>query len=166
MAFTRFNYDECRTKKKLQQQTGPSRYILNVPGNGSKPCFMDDPQVRLQKWGANLKSVVNGGPIDIDSDLTGRTRKLTKYCSKEQFKGNNQLNVQDIQYPVCNQAVTDQTRATHPAWTARDLPQDHSYILPLNPQENTCFTFHNNLSTRILEKDNFVPKAPKPELIR
>ena len=100
MAFTRFNYDECRTKKKLQQQTGPSRYILNVPGNGSKPCFMDDPQVRLQKWGANLKSVVNGGPIDIDSDLTGRTRKLTKYCSKEQFKGNNQLNIQDIQYPV------------------------------------------------------------------
>ena len=48
MAFTRFNYDECRTKKKLQQQTGPSRYILNVPGNGSKPCFMDDPQIRLQ----------------------------------------------------------------------------------------------------------------------
>ena len=85
MAFTRFNYDECRTKKKLQQQTGPSRYILNVPGNGSKPCFMDDPQVRLQKWGANLKSVVNGGPIDIDSDLTGRTRKLTKYCTNKGY---------------------------------------------------------------------------------
>ena len=30
MAFTRFNYDECRTKKKLQQQTGAGRYILNV----------------------------------------------------------------------------------------------------------------------------------------
>ena len=37
MAFTRFNYDECRTKKILQQATGPGRYMLNVPGNGCKP---------------------------------------------------------------------------------------------------------------------------------
>ena len=31
MAFCRYNYDECRTKKKLQESTGPGRYILNVP---------------------------------------------------------------------------------------------------------------------------------------
>ena len=160
MSFTRFNYDECRTKKKLQQQTGASRYILNVPGNGSNPCFMNDPQVRLQKWGANLKSVVNGGPIDIDSDLTGRTRKLTKYCSKEQFNSNNQLNIQDIQYPVCNQAVTDQTRTTHPAWMYKDLEQNNRYPLFLNPQEHVCIPFHNNLSTRLLERDNYVPEVP------
>ena len=39
MAFCRYNYDDCRTKKKLQESTGPGRYILNVPGNGSDPCF-------------------------------------------------------------------------------------------------------------------------------
>ena len=78
MAFTRYNYDECRTKKKLQESTGPGRYILNVPGNGPNPCFFNDPQIRLQKWGANLDNVINGGPLDIDSDLTGRTRRLTK----------------------------------------------------------------------------------------
>ena len=38
MAFTRFNYDDCRTKKQLQQQTDPGRWILNVPGNGANPC--------------------------------------------------------------------------------------------------------------------------------
>ena len=34
MAFTRFNYDDARTKKKLQEATGPGRYILNVPAVG------------------------------------------------------------------------------------------------------------------------------------
>ena len=83
MAFCRFNYDENRTKKKLQESTGPGRWILDVPGNGPDPCFFNDPHIRLQQWGANLDYVVNGAPIDIDSDLKGRTRRLTKYCSKE-----------------------------------------------------------------------------------
>jgi hypothetical protein len=46
-----------------------------------------------------------------------------------------------------------------PAWTARDLEQVDWYFLPLNPQENTCFPFENNLSTRILEKDYYVEKV-------
>ena len=58
MAFTRFNYDDCRTKKKLQESTGPGRYSLNMPGNGPTPCFFNDPQIRMQKWGANLESVI------------------------------------------------------------------------------------------------------------
>ena len=58
MAFTRFNYDECRTKKKLQEATGPGRYILNVPGNGPTPLYFNDPQIRMQKWGGNLQNVI------------------------------------------------------------------------------------------------------------
>ena len=115
MAFCRYNYDDCRTKKKLQESTGPSRYILNVPGNGSKPCFFNDPQIRLQKWGANLDNVINGGPIDIDSDLSGRTRRLTKYCSKDRFSKSGVPQIEKVQYPVCGDALTDQSRATHPA---------------------------------------------------
>ena len=42
----------------------------------------------------------------------------------------------------------------------KDLEQNHRYILFLDPQENTCIPFQNNLSTRILEKDNFVAKEP------
>ena len=45
-----------------------------------------------------------------------------------------------------------------PAWTARDLEQVDWYYPPLNPQENTCMSFTNNLNTRILEKDYFTPK--------
>ena len=62
-------------------------------------------------------------------------------------------------YPECN-PLTDESRVTNPAWWYRDLEQNHRYILPLNPQENTCIPFQNNLSTRILEKDHFIADAP------
>ena len=85
MSFTRFNYDDARTKKNLQQSTGPGRYILNVPGNGVKLPMINDPQMRMQRWGANLRDVPNGHPIDIDSDLIGLHKVLKK--SGEQVRG-------------------------------------------------------------------------------
>jgi len=160
MAFTRFNYDDCRTKKKLQESTGPGRYSLNMPGNGTSPCFFNDPQIRMQKWGANLETVVNGAPIDIDSDLKGVTRKLTKYSQKSQFPNSGVPIKEKNNYPICGDALTDESRATHPAWMYRALPQTREYPLFLNPQENVCMRFHNNLNTRLLERDNFVPKIP------
>ena len=67
MAFTRFKYDDSRTKKSLQQSTDPGRWILNVPGNGSSPFYMNDPQIRIQKWGANLRT----NTINLESELKG-----------------------------------------------------------------------------------------------
>jgi hypothetical protein len=63
-----------------------------------------------------------------------------------------------MKYPETKNLTTNQSRATLPAWLFRDLPQNDFYYLPLNPQENVCFPFQTNLSTRILEKDYFVPK--------
>ncbi len=51
MAFTRFNDDRCRVEKQLQESTDPGRYMLDVPGNGTRPCFMEDPFSRLDRWG-------------------------------------------------------------------------------------------------------------------
>lgn len=160
MAFTRFNYDDCRTEKLLQESTGPGRYMLDKPGWGSKPCFFDDPQIRMQEWGANLRNVPYGAPIDIDSDLIGITRPLYKDCSKKEYPNSGVVQSEKVSYPVCSKAVTNESRATHPAWMYKDLTQNHRYILFLNPQENTCMTFQNNLNTRLLERDNFVDKAP------
>ena len=67
---------DLRTQKKLQQSTGTCRYMLNVPGPFSEHCYMQDPQIRIQKFGANLMNVKDGHPIDIDSDLKGVGRKL------------------------------------------------------------------------------------------
>lgn len=73
---------------------------------------------------------------------------------KDEYTNYN-VNSKPIEYPTCNNLYTEQSRAIMPAWTARDLEQVDWYILPLNPQENTCMPFINNLSTRILEKDYF-----------
>jgi len=56
MSFTRFNDDPCRIKKQLQESTGTGRYMLNKPGWGANPCFMDDPYIRMEQWGANLQT--------------------------------------------------------------------------------------------------------------
>ena len=164
MAFTRFNYDDARTKKKLQEATGPGRYILNVPGNaGDKPAVFNDPQIRMQKWGGNLKGVYNGHPIDIESDLKNVGRKLSKFCNKNRFP-NKQVKTFNHNYPENNKAMTDQSRTTHPSWLYRDLEQNHMYPLLLDPQENVCKHFHNNISTRLMERDTYVPEYPCTQL--
>jgi hypothetical protein len=154
MANTRFNYDECRTKKQLQQSTDPGRWILNVPGNGASPAYMEDPQIRIQKWGANLRT----NTIHLESELKGVNKPLSRDCLGKDNYTNFQVHNEAIQYPSCANLTTGQSRATNPAWWYRDLEQVDWYYLPLNPQENTCLPFQNNLSTRILEKDHFTPK--------
>ena len=157
MANTRFFYDPARTKKQLQQATGPGRYMLNVPGNGSNPCYIEDPQIIIQKWGANLRT----NTINLESDLMGVNRQAARRdcLAKDNYKKYNVPN-QAIEYPTCKNLFTEQSRTIMPAWTARDLEQVDWYTLPLNPQENTCMSFQNNLSTRILEKDYFQREKP------
>ena len=77
MSFTRFYDDPCRIEKQLQESTGTGRYMLNVPGNmGDNPCYMEDPYIRAQKWGGNLRT----NTINLESDLMGLSRNLNNDC--------------------------------------------------------------------------------------
>lgn len=154
MANTRFNYDPCRTKKKLQQSTDPGKWILNVPGNGDNPPFIEDRQIILQKWGANLRT----NTINLESSLKGVNRVLNRDCYGLNNFQNFDVNNNSINYPNNNILSCDQSRATHPAWLYRDLEQPLWSYLPIDPQINTCLPFQCNLNTRILEKDYFTPK--------
>jgi len=153
MAFTRFSYDECRTKKQLQQSTDQGRWILDVPGNGDTPCYIEDPQIIIQKWGANLRT----NTVNVESDLLGVNRGLGRDSLAENYKKHNVSN-SAIQYPTCSNVFTAQSRTTNPAWWYRDLEQVAWEYPPIDPQINTCLPFQNNLSTRILEKDYYTPK--------
>tara|TARA_B100001057_G_scaffold56475_1_gene50061 strand:+ start:46 stop:489 length:444 start_codon:yes stop_codon:yes gene_type:complete len=144
MSFTRFHYDVERTKKNLQQATGPSRYILNTPGPGNKVGFMNDPFIRLQKWGGNLRKNDNG-PIEIDSYLLGLKKNI---------------NTTNYNFVEDNKTVTNQSRVTNPAWLYKDLEQNHRYILLEDPQKIIQIKFENNINTRLMERDNFVPTLP------
>jgi hypothetical protein len=154
MSFTRFHDDPARIRKQLDESTFAGRYFLNTPGPGISMPFYEDPQLRLQKWGATLTT----NTVNLESDLLGVNRNLSRDClGKDNYLKYNVPN-EAISYPRCNQTFTDQSRTTHPAWWYRDLEQVDWYYPPLNPQENTCLSFQNNLSTRILEKDYFTPK--------
>ena len=132
--------------------------MLNVPGTGSNPIFINDPHIRMQKWGANNRQVMNGSMIDIDNDLRNSKDILTKYRN---CRANNKLNSYQVKYPERKITFTEQSRVTHPAWKYRSLEQNHTYPLFLDPQENVCYHFHNNLNTRLIERDNFKPEIPK-----
>ena len=136
--------------------TDQGRYVMNVPGNGTKPYYVEDPQIRIQKWGGNLMT----NSTNLESELFGVNRVLGHdYLGHEEYQ---RYNVQSspMHYPSTCALTTEQSRTIMPVWTARDLEQVNWYMLPLNPQENTCIPFQNNLSTRIIEKDTFVRKTP------
>lgn len=152
MASTRFHDDECRIIKQNQQMTDPGRWILDTPGNGDKPCFMLDPQIIPQKWGANVWT----NCIDLQSSLLNMNKTLNRDC----LTATNRTPLPEsapIQYPVCTSLTTEQPRTTMPAWTLRDSEQNNWDPLLFNPQsrKHTEMQFKNNTSTRIAEKDNF-----------
>lgn len=145
MAFTRFHDDPCRIKKQIEQSTGPCRYMLNVPGNGTKPCYMEDPYIRLQKWGGNLRTNV----INVESNLKGLNNPLNRDTIRSNIVKSNK-----IQYPTCD-PITDQSRATHPAWFYRNLDTTRLGYLFENPQKYSIMSFQNNVNTRLAERDNY-----------
>jgi hypothetical protein len=152
MAFTRFHDDPARIAKQLQQQTDQERWYLDVPGSGDKPCFALDPQIIPQKWGGNLWT----HSIDIQSSLLGIDKQLNRDCIDQNKYKRQTVYASPIDYPICDTFLTtEQSRAIMPAWTAKDLQQNHAYILPNNPQANTEMPFNSYTSTRILEKDSF-----------
>jgi len=165
MANTRFNYDDARTVKILQESTGPGRYILNTPGNGEQPAFFDDPHMRQQRWGANLMQVPLGHPIDIDSDLIGLTQKLGKHCEKHTYDKYSPM-VFSKTYPKQTGGFTHQSRATHPAWMYLDRDHTRKYPLFLDPQEHVARPFMHNLNTRILERDSYDLRNDKYKAFR
>tara|TARA_Y100000996_G_C22510485_1_gene638165 strand:+ start:147 stop:632 length:486 start_codon:yes stop_codon:yes gene_type:complete len=128
--------------------------MLNKPGWGENPNFVSDPQIRMQEWGANLRRVTSGHPIDINSDLLGISRPLSKDCVQNKYPNRGIARSKRVNYAETNTAFVQESRATHPAWMYKDLEQNHKYYLPLDPQENAIINFQNNLNTRLLERDN------------
>lgn len=151
MSFTRFYDDPARIQKQLEQMTAIGQYQLNVPGNGVNMNYVEDPHIRLEKWGANLSS----NSIDIENDLRGQTRQLNRDIA--QYDNHNVIN-KPQQYGTTKESVK-QSRATNPAWELRDIEQQRYVDLPFDPQQHVIMPFHNNLQTRILEKDYYKKKC-------
>lgn len=155
MASTRFRDDLARREEQVRHSTFACGYMINAPGNGTRPDYIEDPQFRLQKWGANYMT----NSVDLESNLKG-IRPLNRDCIGQSEYTNFNVNSQPIQYPNNSCLYTEQPRAIAPAWELRDVEtQMPKYEPLLNPQENVEVQFQNNVSTRILEKDTFNPES-------
>lgn len=156
MSFTRFYDDDSRIKKRLQESTDVNRYILNVPGNGPTPNYFEDPSIRLDKWGANLYE----NKIDIEGDLKGLGMTYSRdcrYCSVDNIK--NKYELDKSKYPI-QKTTTHESRTTHPAWELHGKKNDRWNILYYNPQSNIYNPLQNTISSRIIQKNNFIAKFP------
>jgi len=151
MAFTRFKDDPYRIQKQVEESVLVGHYYLDTPGPGINLPYFEDPHIRLQKWGANLQN----DTLSKENDFRGTSKKLSRNYQNNNYDNYLHINNQ-IQYSSLQPFVED-SRATHPAWMYKD--QDHTrWEQPfLNPQINLEKVFHENIQTRILEKDFYQP---------
>ena len=156
MSFTSFRNDPARIKQELEQSTMTGRYQLNTPGNGINMPFQEDPQLRLQKWGANLRTNI----MDIDNDLRGSTRPINRDLLE--------INDYKTKIPASNtmlypsaQPFIEESRASHPAWMYRDFELKRWEYPFINHQSQSATepAFQWNIQTRILEKDYYQPSS-------
>jgi len=155
MSFTRFHDDPSRIKKQLQISSFSGRYMLDKPGPGDNLPYFEDPQMRLQQWGANLMT----NTTNLESDLRGLTRPLNRDVVGLNNYKTAAASTSQVSFPKTSEFV-EESRASHPAWTFRDLEHSRWEEPLLNPQANLEKKFPSNIQTRILEKDNFTPSIP------
>ncbi len=151
MAFTRFRDDPIRITKELQQSTFSGRYVLDVPGPGVQVPFLEDSQIRLQQWGANMWS----DSTNLESEFRGLGRPLNH--GAQTYKDAKLQNGYQIYFPSSD-VHTDESRASHPAWIFRDLEQTRWESPLINPQAHAIKPFEDPIQSRILAKDAYWQK--------
>jgi hypothetical protein len=155
MSFTRFHDDPARIKKQLEESTFTGRYFLDTPGNGMDLPFFEDPQLRLQGWGANFRD----NTVNLESDLFGLTRPMNRDLVDVNDYKIHSVATSHPSYRS-SQPFVEESRASHPAWMFRDLEHSRWETPLLNPLNGLEKGFHENIQTRILEKDLFTPSIP------
>ena len=157
--FTRFHDDDIRVAKQLQILGQVANYQLDVPGNGMDLAYFEDPYIRLQKHGSNLRN----NTVNVESDLFGMTRKY----NRDDIDSNNYIRHQVHSTPYNEKnakrekTFVCETRAVIPAWNLRgiEIPRWESPFL--NPQSKIEKEFKDNISTRILEKETYLSSMNK-----
>jgi len=146
MAFTRYHDDPLRIMKQLQESTDQGLYGMNVPGNGTNLPFLNDPQVRLQKWGANRHNRF----VQIESELWGMQHTLTRDCTES-----IDVKAYPKQYPTEKKEVTAQSRTLTPAWEVRSVAVPRWEKPFEDPQAHILIPFPYNGNSRQKARDQW-----------
>jgi len=183
MASCRNSLDVCSYKYQLAQEIGPGVYQLTRPDNQVIPVLPRDPRFIAQTSGVSISK--NTSLIDIDSELIGISRNLTrcpdrKYmpdgnasfqCGAQTGKVRNGCqpfdkvcvdNTEVLKF-VDNGLWTEDTKLSNPPCTLRGTGFGGRWDwLPADPQERVLHEFDYEINTKLLSKDNHRPCLPNP----
>ena len=157
MSFSRINYDSCAYDKKLSESTGPGEYLLNRPSN-PESCFVGSPQLRYDRGAVSKFKDID--VVDVDSELLGLNRTLTKCQESEILTGAKE------QLKTCNAnerfLYAEDTKLSNPPCTLKGRGWNRWEWLCENPQEKALKNFNTNISDRTIAKDTHKPLIPTP----
>ena len=155
--FTRISDDRARMEAQNRTQTFIGRYQLNTPGCPSD-SFSEDPNIRLQGWGANLQ----GNTTDLESEFRGLGRHLNH--DRLHYNDYNNHKTQTIPRSYgTQQPFVEESRATDPAWMYRGVENTRTFCPSqrpfLNPQalSRIEFAMPSNINSTLIAKDAFYP---------
>jgi hypothetical protein len=182
MSFNRNIYDVCSYDYQLAETVGPGVYQLARPDNGCTSCLPADPRIIAQSKGVSVSR--NTSMIDIDSELIGISRNLTRCPDRKYVPDTNasgqcgaqtgkvrtgcqstaKLCVDDsekMHFTDCGM-YTEDTRLSNPPCTLRGTGWNRWEWLPMNPQERVTEPFDFKINTKLLSKDSHRPCIPRP----
>lgn len=178
MSFNRLPYDVCSYEYELAQTLGPGIYNLSTPSNSCMPCHADDPYIRLQSQGVSISK--KSPLIDIDSELLGLTRNISKCPSRQYLPSDNinQCGAQADATSLCQKNAklcidnselynfkdcfnkTEDTRLSNPPITLHGTGWNRWEWLWSDPQYNVLVPFDFQINSKIVAKDNHRPCLP------
>jgi hypothetical protein len=182
MASCRNSLDVCSYKYQLAQEIGPGLYQLTRPDNQVVPVLPRDPRFIAQTLGVSISK--NTSLIDIDSELIGISRNLTRCPDRKYMPDGNasfQCGAQTGRVrngcqpfdKVCvdntevlkfadNGLYSEDTKLSNPPCTLRGTGWNRWANLPMDPQERVLHEFDFEINTKLLSKDNHRPCLPNP----
>ena len=159
-AWNRRTYDGGKTTDDIRISTAPGRYMLSEPPQYCNACYVPDPSIRMQKWGASLNSQYI--KTDVESDLLNLNRPTTKTISDQYNPTTNVINASANTKTKDCQFQQTYSRLIDPPCTLRSTGWNRWEWLCQNPQEGIMLPFDNLVTTRLSAKDSFRPCIPTP----
>jgi hypothetical protein len=163
MSFNSLDYDTCAYKQVLAESSGPGDYQLTTPFISCEDCFNKDPQIILQRSGNSVAKKIP--MVDVNSELMNINRKLSN-CSKDGFipkfnkDGMIDNSIETTDFKNCDMPLTENTRLSNPSCNLRGTGWNRWEWLCQDPQERVEIPFDNNVSNRLVFKDNHRPLIP------
>lgn len=159
-SFSRALYDDCSLKKKNQESVAPFEWATDSSVIESKQsCYF-----AASPFMHNPFNSVPSNIVDIESDLKGQTRQLSK-CPETRFNPNTAKALQWAQLPECvsKDLVPEYTRLNRSCNVLSEVSINRFNPLCSNPQESN--KIHSNefigTNTRLQIKDAFKTEQDK-----